>query len=246
MIAPARPDQGRALTAEQGRDRTGSVTPQEMRTMSSMRLRPKSARWIKDDDSAIFREPLGTFRGAAAAKWVPTSSFGTSTRFDVKQQAGQSHNREECGPDLGPGEFGMFKGACVAWMFELCGYFAEVCMSVLGLLYIRKHIHVWVCTYIASLDVHKSYASTQTCMYASIQTCIYIYIYIYMYIYMININLPLSIVMSMHAGYNATAAFQATLPKTYTLAMANPISKREYVESRPLRWQTGTQDRTEV
>ena len=116
--------------------------------MSSMHMRPKSSQWIVDQDDAIYREPVGTFRKAAASKWAPSSSFGTSTRFEPKQQAGQSHNLEACGPDLGP-------------------------------------------------------------------------------------------------GYDVVSAFEATQPKAYTLKIHDTFNQKEYLESRPLRWQEGNQDRTE-
>ncbi len=82
-------------------------TPQEMRAMSSALLhrprRPKSARWIVDQDRDIYRDPVGTFQKAAAPKWAPSSSFGTASRFETHQQAGSAHFRETCGPELGPG-----------------------------------------------------------------------------------------------------------------------------------------------
>jgi hypothetical protein len=86
--------------------------------MSGVYVRPKSSRWMKPDDDEIFREPVGTFRGraqvrglqAAKTRLHPSSSFGTGSRFEVKQQACQSHNRETCGPDLGMQE----RALCVA------------------------------------------------------------------------------------------------------------------------------------
>jgi hypothetical protein len=132
------------------------ITPQEMRTMSSMYVRPKSARWMRPDDDEIFRDPVGTFRGRAQERGLaagstrlgPSSAFGTSTRFDVKQQACQSHFRETCGPKVGP-------------------------------------------------------------------------------------------------GYDVPNSFEATLPKTHTLAIGKPTMPTEYIDGRPMRWQVGNQDRTE-
>ena len=106
MVEQTRQDwqPSRPASSAHSRASAGVITPQEMREMArSMRLRPKTARWIGEHDHAIFQEPIGTFREAAKAKWAPTFAFGTGTRFEVTSQAGQSHNRETCGPALGPG-----------------------------------------------------------------------------------------------------------------------------------------------
>jgi len=154
MISPTRPDMSRSgsVSARDRRERgagsrAGLITPQDMRAMSSsarQARRPKSARWIVDSDRAIYREPVGTFHKAAAPKWAPSSSFGTASRFEPRQQAACAHFRETCGPELGP-------------------------------------------------------------------------------------------------GYDAVAAFDATLPKAYTLKMSPAFAQKEYLEGRPLRWQEGNQ-----
>lgn len=68
--------------------------------MCSTARRPKSAIWIRDQDSDIYHSPVGTFDRAAAPRWEPTSSFGTSARFRSKQTFDQ-FQRERAGK--GPG-----------------------------------------------------------------------------------------------------------------------------------------------